>query len=56
MLNFLVQLLVVASAYTYRGLVKMKGGNEEGALKDFLMVKGHINSRDPSVRNNLAWQ
>ena len=32
----------------------MKGGDQEGALKDYNTALG-LNPRDPSVHNNLAW-
>jgi tetratricopeptide (TPR) repeat protein len=44
----------LAAAFTYRGLVRMKGGDQEGALKDYSTALG-LNPRDPSVHNNLAW-
>jgi len=43
-----------SSAYVYRGLCRMKGGDYQGALNDYR--KGlELNSKDPSIHNNLAW-
>ncbi len=44
----------LADAYTYWGLLRMKGDNQEGALKDYIEALG-LNPTDVSVHNNLAW-
>src|SRR4030042_2704016 len=43
-----------SSAYIYRGLCKLKGGDYQGALNDYKRAL-EMNSKDPSIHNNLAW-